>query len=145
MYEHIFARLPLPQRNPEPPPRRTSGTRWSRRWRALAVAALLLAWVVAVPSVVGQVAAAGDPVIAAAGDISCDPANTHFNSGNGTGTYCMEMATSNLLVNHGYSDVLPLGDNQYYCGSLAAFQASYDKSWGRVKSISHPVPGVHEY
>jgi hypothetical protein len=87
----------------------------------------------------------GDPTIAAAGDISCDPANAHFNGGNGTGTYCAEMATSNLLANHGYAAVLPLGDNQYYCGSLAAYEASYDKSWGRVKAISHPVPGVHEY
>jgi hypothetical protein len=117
----------------------------NRRGRALAIPVIVLAWMVAVPAVVRPVAAAGDPVIAAAGDISCDPANTHFNGGNGTGTYCMEMATSNLLVNHGYSAVLPLGDNQYYCGSLAAYEGSYNESWGRVKSITHPVPGVHEY
>jgi hypothetical protein len=97
------------------------------------------------PRFVLPVAAATDPVIAAAGDIACDPGNPHFNGGNGTGTYCMQVATSNLLVNHGYSAVLPLGDNQYYCGSLAAYQASYAGSWGRLKSISHPVAGVHEY
>jgi hypothetical protein len=41
--------------------------------------------------------------------------------------------------------VLPLGDNQYYCGGLAAFQASYNLSWGRLKSITYPSVGNHEY
>jgi hypothetical protein len=41
--------------------------------------------------------------------------------------------------------VLPLGDNQYYCGGLAAFQQSYALSWGRFKSITHPSVGNHEY
>src|SRR5512135_1956766 len=60
--------------------------------------------------------AASDPVIAAAGDIACDPSNTSFNNGNGTSGSCREKATSDLLVNAGLSAVLPLGDNQYYCG-----------------------------
>ena len=137
--------VPLPQSRSKSPLGRAAQARRSRRLRALAISAIALAWIVAVPAVVRPVAAAGDPVIAAAGDIACDPANTHFNGGAGTGTYCMQMATSNLLVNHGYSAVLPLGDTQYYCGSLAAYEASYDQSWGRVKSISHPVVGVHEY
>ena len=93
--------------------------------------------------------AASDPVIAAAGDIACDPADPHFNNGLGTGTgaqdVCRQGLVSNLLVNGGYSAVLSLGDNQYYCGSLAAFQQSYDQSWGRVKAITHPVVGNHEY
>ena len=55
------------------------------------------------------------------------------------------MATSNLIVGHGYAAVLPLGDNQYYCGGLVAWQKSYDPSWGRVKSITHPSVGNHEY
>jgi len=106
---------------------------------------LILTSLAAITTSPPTAAASSDPVIAAAGDIACDPANTHFNGGNGTGTYCMQGATANLLVNHGYSAVLPLGDTQYYCGSLAAYQSSYDKSWGQVKSISHPVVGVHEY
>ena len=85
------------------------------------------------------------PVIAAAGDIACDPADASFRGGAGTGYACEQQATADLLVGHGYTAVLPLGDNQYYCGSLAAYDASYDKSWGKVKSISHPVPGIHEY
>jgi hypothetical protein len=48
-------------------------------------------------------------------------------------------------VNAGLAAVLPLGDIQYYCGGYQAFLQSYDLSWGRVKSISHPVVGNHEY
>ena len=115
-----------------------------RRLGIALVPALALAWLVAAP-VVGPVAAAGDPVIAAAGDIACDPADSHLNGGNGTGTNCAEKAVSNLLVGQGLAAVLPLGDDQYYCGSLAAFRAVYDPTWGRVKSITHPVVGNHEY
>ena len=32
--------------------------------------------------------AASDPVIAAAGDIACDPTNSSFNNGNGTSGSC---------------------------------------------------------
>ena len=89
--------------------------------------------------------AASDPVIAAAGDIACDPAASSFNAGNGTATLCRQKYTSDLLVNAGLAAVLPLGDVQYYCGGYQAFLQSYDLSWGRVKAISRPVVGNHEY
>jgi hypothetical protein len=89
--------------------------------------------------------AASDPVIAAAGDIACDPTSSSFNSGNGTSGSCRQKYTSNLLVNAGLAAVLPLGDIQYYCGGYQAFLQSYDPSWGRLKSISRPVVGNHEY
>lgn len=89
--------------------------------------------------------AASDPMIAAAGDIACDPLNKDFNLGNGTSANCRQQSTSNLLVDGGYSAVLPLGDIQYYCGGLDAFEQSYDLSWGRVKDITRPVVGNHEY
>ncbi len=92
--------------------------------------------------------AASDPVIAAAGDIACDPANTHFGNGNGDPNdlgACRQKYTSDLLANAGLAAVLPLGDVQYYCGGYQAFLQSYDLSWGRVKSITHPVVGNHEY
>jgi hypothetical protein len=89
--------------------------------------------------------AASDPVIAAAGDIACDPTNSGFNGGNGVSGFCHQKYTSDLLVNAGLAAVLPLGDNQYYCGGYQAFLQSYDLSWGRVKSITHPVVGNHEY
>ncbi len=90
-------------------------------------------------------AAAGDPVIAAAGDIACDPASSAFNNGLGTSSSCRQLYTSNLLVNAGLTAVLDLGDNQYYCGSDLAFMEAYDLSWGRVKSITDPSVGNHEY
>jgi hypothetical protein len=89
--------------------------------------------------------AASDPVIAAAGDIACDPANSNFNGGNGTSTNCRQKYTSDLLVDANLAGVLMLGDSQYECGSLEAFTQSYDLSWGRVKSITYPVVGNHEY
>jgi hypothetical protein len=98
-----------------------------------------------VPAAAASVSA-GAPVIAAAGDISCDPANSNFNGGNGSSSSCRDKYTSNLILNNpGVAAVLPLGDNQYYCGGFAAFQASYDLSWGRLKSISYPSVGNHEY
>ena len=116
--------------------------------RAAVAMVFVLGWLAPAPTVV-RVAAASDPVIAAAGDIACDPADPHFNnglgSGNGVTDLCRQGAVSDLLVGGGYSAVLSLGDNQYYCGSLAAYQQSYDLSWGRVKAITHPVVGNHEY
>lgn len=89
--------------------------------------------------------AASDPVIAAAGDIACDPKNPNFNAGNGNSRYCRQKYTAELLVNENFSAVLALGDNQYYCGGYQAFLQSYDLSWGQVKSITRPVVGNHEY
>jgi hypothetical protein len=89
--------------------------------------------------------AASDPVIAAAGDIACDPNSGSFNGGNGSDTACRQKYTSNILVNGNYAAVLPLGDVQYYCGGYQAFLQSYDLSWGRVKNITRPVVGNHEY
>lgn len=92
-----------------------------------------------------RAALSSDPVIAVAGDIACDPSNSSFNGGNGSSNSCREMYTSNLLLNAGLSAVLTLGDTQYYCGGYSAFLQSYDPSWGRVKSITHPAVGNHEY
>jgi hypothetical protein len=86
-----------------------------------------------------------DPVVAAAGDIACDPSSSSFNGGLGTSSSCRQLYTSNLIVGGGLAGVLVLGDNQYYCGSLTAFQQVYDPTWGRVKSITYPSPGNHEY
>ena len=92
-----------------------------------------------------QPAGVSDPVIAAAGDIACDPSNSNFNGGNGATNSCRQLYTSNLLVGANLAAVLDLGDNQYYCGGYQAFLQSYDLSWGRVKSITYPAVGNHEY
>jgi hypothetical protein len=85
----------------------------------------------------------GDPVIAAAGDIACDP--LVLAASPDTSTSCNEQQTSDLLVNLGLVAVLALGDNQYACGGYTAFMQSYDPTWGRLKALTHPVPGNHEY
>lgn len=42
--------------------------------------------------------------------------------------------------------VLTLGDNQYPSGSLADYRTRYDRlAWGRLKPLTNPVPGNHEY
>jgi hypothetical protein len=89
-------------------------------------------------------ARAADPIIAAAGDIACDPGDPSYYSGIGDSTHCRQKYTSNLLLNEGYATVLPLGDNQYDNATLAKYNTSYNPSWGRVKPITHPVPGNHE-
>ena len=99
----------------------------------------------AAPPSVDSLPVGAGPTIAAAGDIACDPFSSRFDGGRGSGRHCRQLATSDLLVDAGYEAVLPLGDIQYQNGSYAKFLASYDRSWGRVKAISKPVPGNHDY
>ncbi len=83
-----------------------------------------------------------DPVITAAGDISCDPVNPAFSGG--TITACQQRATSNIINTLRPSAALTLGDNQYETGSLSNFNASFNLSWGIFKSLIHPAIGNHE-
>jgi hypothetical protein len=85
------------------------------------------------------------PTIAAAGDVACDPADTSYNGGQGSGLVCRQLATSDLLVAGNYAAVLGLGDLQYEDGAYSKFNVSYGASWGRVKAITKPTPGNHEY
>ena len=86
-----------------------------------------------------------DPVIAGAGNIACDPASPSFNNGSGTAAACQQRATSDLLVARHLAAVFTLGDNQYENGSPAAFGQVYDPAWGRVRTITHPAIGNHDY
>jgi Calcineurin-like phosphoesterase len=52
---------------------------------------------------------------------------------------------SDLLVGRPLTAFLALGDTQYEDGTLATFQQFYDPTYGRLKSITHPVIGNHEY
>ena len=90
-------------------------------------------------------AGSGYPVIAAAGDIACDPSSSDYDRGRGTTSECRELATAGLLTAGRYGAVLTLGDNQYDTGAYAAYRVSYGSSWGRVRSITKPAPGNHEY
>jgi hypothetical protein len=91
-------------------------------------------------------AAAADPVIAAAGDIACDPHDSSFNGGAGTGSTCHQRATGTLLGSLGsLSAILLLGDIQYDCGPLDEVAQSFGPAWGAYKSLFRPAPGNHEY
>jgi hypothetical protein len=87
----------------------------------------------------------GDPVIGAAGDIACDPTSSSFNAGNGTTGSCRQKAVSDVMLNSNLTAVLTLGDTQYEDGTLTKYQQSYDPSWGRLKGITRPAVGNHEY
>jgi hypothetical protein len=86
-----------------------------------------------------------DPVIAAAGDIACDPTDPGFNSGNGTSGRCQQKATSNLLLNTGLTGVVTLGDEQYDDATLSKFNQVYASTWGRANQLNRPAVGNHEY
>jgi hypothetical protein len=70
--------------------------------------------------------------IAAAGDISEDAIGN-------------QKKTSDLLVGAGYDAVLLLGDDQYPDGTAQTYASFFDPTWGRVKSITRPAPGNHDY
>jgi hypothetical protein len=84
-------------------------------------------------------------VIAAAGDIACDPASPGYRGGRGAADACHMRAVARLLTKLDPAVVLTLGDNQYENGALAKFRRSYDPAWGRVKAKTRPAPGNHDY
>jgi hypothetical protein len=108
---------------------------------------LVLALVLMLPPAAAwaPAAPAQDPVIAAAGDIACDPESPYFNDGNGIPGSCRQRHTSNLLLRSDLSSILVLGDIQYEDGELWKFQSSFHRSWGRIKDLMRPIPGNHEY
>jgi hypothetical protein len=116
---------------------------WRRKWwgGGICLAAIALSLLIAATA-----EAKAAPLIAAAGDISCADNNPRYNAGFGTDNSCQELLTSNLLVGQDLAAVLPLGDLMYdQNGSLQSYLTSYDPTWGRWRSISHPVIGNHEY
>jgi len=84
-------------------------------------------------------------VIAAAGDIACDPTGGAFHGGRGTADACHMRAVSDLLLDLDPALVLTLGDNQYENGTLTKYRRSYAPTWGRLKARTRPSPGNHEY
>ena len=98
---------------------------------------VLLAFLLAACPTLAARLPGSDPVVAAAGDISCA-------QGPDGSTNCRDQATSDLLVNQGLARVLTLGDNQYDSGELSAFESYYNPTWGRVKAITSPATGNHD-
>ena len=82
---------------------------------------------------VAQPAEATTVTVAAAGDI----ARASFG--------VSQQQTADLVTAFSPATVFALGDEQYPAGSLTDFETYYDASWGAFKSITHPIPGNHEY
>ena len=80
-------------------------------------------------------------VIAAAGDIACDPQSSSFNEGAGTSTACRQKYTADLVEAITPDAVLNLGDAQYEYGDLSKFEASYERSWGSFKEKTWATAG----
>jgi calcineurin-like phosphoesterase family protein len=76
------------------------------------------------------------PTVVAAGDIVCAP---------GSRDPCRHIETLGVVERLGPDLVLPLGDNQYESGTASEYAAMYNLSWGRLRPMSRPVPGNHEY
>ena len=93
----------------------------------------------------GAQTGADDPVLAAAGDIACDPADPYFNGLDGTASHCVMRFTSQAISSDPPDAVLALGDLQYDCAGYQAYLQSYDLTWGAFKAITHPGPGNQEY
>ncbi|HEY5025509.1 MAG TPA: IPT/TIG domain-containing protein [Acidimicrobiales bacterium] len=105
-------------------------------------------------------AAASDPVMVIAGDISCGPTDGNFGGGNSA--YCQQRQTANLVAGIAPQYLLPGGDTQYTPSEsegqqpLASdFTNGYGASWGQLQNsgsgnfvpglIVRPTPGDHEY
>lgn len=74
--------------------------------------------------------------VVAVGDMVCSRSSTDT---------CAHEDTALLAEFVNPDAVLALGDLQYESGSYDAFMEMYDPTWGRLKDITYPVPGNHEY
>jgi len=74
-----------------------------------------------------------------AGDIACSPTQTV------SATSCHQGQTAGLIEDLAPDAVAALGDNQYEHGEIANYNSMYDPTWGRVKDITRPAVGNHEY
>lgn len=82
---------------------------------------------------------ANSKTIVAAGDIACSPTVGHAPD------TCEHAATASIAEQLKPDAVILLGDLQYDNGRLADFNNAFEPTWGKLKNISYPVPGNHEY
>lgn len=78
-----------------------------------------------------------DPIIMATSDLICDGLNQ-------TGSSCLQKPVSDLFVNQKPDALLVVGD-LCHTPSANCFNNYYASSYGRLKSITHPTTGNHEY
>jgi len=85
------------------------------------------------------------PIVGVGADMACAPTDPSFNNGEGRPGFCRQKLTSDLLLRSDLAAVLAIGDLQYERGEYANFQAAYEPSWGRLKALTRPALGNHEY
>jgi len=94
------------------------------------------------------------PVLAAVGDISCQPrqpeeaeqkADTCDQGTGSTVRGAAQNATSEQVEAMKPALIAMLGDEQYQNGYYSDFENSYDKYWGATKFLQRPAPGNHEF
>lgn len=94
------------------------------------------------------------PVLAAVGDISCQPGKPEegekptdvCDQGVGSDTRdAAQAATAEQVEAMKPALVAVLGDEQYQNGYYSDFENSYDKYWGAFKFLQRPAPGNHEF
>jgi acid phosphatase type 7 len=94
------------------------------------------------------------PVLAAVGDISCQPGapeqgekktDTCDQGVGSTVRDAAQEATAEQIENMKPDLVAVLGDEQYQNGYYSDFENSYDKYWGAFKLLQRPAPGNHEF
>ena len=112
----------------------------SRRSRALLAGAVLLMTVASASIFMPAGAAAGDPVIAAVGDIACQS----YSQSDGEGA-CRSDEVAALITDIAPDRFLALGDLQYNNGKLDEFLRVYDPQFGHLNPITMPTTGNHEY
>ena len=110
----------------------------------------LLALLLGVGLLAGAVdARASEPVLAAAGDISCNAAENSDTTVYPQPANCQQSSTASLINAMAPTTVAVLGDEQYENGTLSEFggAGAYDQTWGvsSIKARTLPVPGNHEY
>jgi hypothetical protein len=92
------------------------------------------------------------PVLAAVGDIACQPGPKLENEkptdvcGSPTlGGPQAQAATADQIESEHPELVAILGDEQYQVGRYEDFVGSYDKTYGAFKFLQRPAPGNHEF
>ncbi len=97
--------------------------------------------------------AVATPVLAAVGDIACEPDNAE-NAANPASLKCGAAAVGGFNAEYATAQqayaikpqaVAILGDEQYQVGKLSDFEQSYEQAWGGLKLLERPAPGNHEY
>jgi hypothetical protein len=91
------------------------------------------------------------PVLAAVGDISCQPGSpvekekpSDVCSGDATRN-AAQTATANQIEQMQPDLVAILGDEQYQAGRYQDFLGSFDHTYGAFKFLQRPAPGNHEF